>query len=182
MDPQQGAHPLSDGGGRFFFLSSSRRKSSWNVSNKLDVTLFPSSVICLAQNSPTAGVKAIRTTIADTNTANLEYDRAKSHVTFTDRFGEALAQRLRTWTSVNFDANLPEVHRVLLKTPKGLQYGALNALLQECAAALGASHQQCYYFLLLASRCGHLTSASQTVLRLKQLQHHSFHMGQTQCD
>ena len=62
---------------------------------------------------PQVCVEAIRTTIADTNTANLEYDRAKSHVTFTDHFGDALAQRLRTWTSVNFDADLPEIHRVL---------------------------------------------------------------------
>ena len=64
----------------------------------------------------TAGVEVIRTTISDTNMANLEYDRAKSHVTFTDRFGDALAQRLRTWTSVASDADLPEIHRVLLRS------------------------------------------------------------------
>ena len=56
-------------------------------------------------------------------------------MSFSDRYGEAMGQRLRVWTSVTDDADLPEIHRILLKTPKGSQYGAINALLQERAAA-----------------------------------------------
>ena len=80
--------------------------------------------------------RSVLPAIADTNTANLEYDWAKSQVTFTNCFGDALAQCLQVWTSVLAnDADLPEIHRILLKTPRGSQYGALNALLQERAAA-----------------------------------------------
>ena len=46
----------------------------------------------------------------------------------------ALAARLYRWTGATDHASLPEVHRVLISTPKSAQYGTLNALLQARAS------------------------------------------------
>ena len=55
-----------------------------------------------------AGISAIRSTIQETNDANLDYDRARRVVTFEDRHGTALAQRLNGSTKTPSQSCLPK--------------------------------------------------------------------------
>ena len=81
-----------------------------------------------------AGIADVRNVIETTNQANLDAERNRRNITFEDRHGAALATRLYRWTGATDHASLPEVHRVLISTPKLAQYGTLNALLQARAS------------------------------------------------
>jgi hypothetical protein len=77
------------------------------------------------------GINNITTQLTTNHTAALTYDREKNNKTFTDVHGDALAQQLRRLCNVANDALLPEVHLLLLKTPKAQVYGALEGVFAE---------------------------------------------------
>ena len=52
--------------------------------------------------------------------------------TFADKHGDALRDRLFNYCDITSETNLPEVHQLLVKSPKNHECGILNALLSEC--------------------------------------------------
>lgn len=83
------------------------------------------------------GVTEIKSTLEATHQASLEFERARREKSFSDLHGEALAQQLYRLCNVTRDADLPEVHTLLLKTPKGRSYGVLSALFAQRTQAAG---------------------------------------------
>ena len=61
------------------------------------------------------GVATLRQTMEDNLTATLDFKRTQSNKTFTDVHGDALALKMHRLCDVIDDADLPEVHTLLLK-------------------------------------------------------------------
>jgi hypothetical protein len=83
------------------------------------------------------GVTELKTTLEATHQATLEFERARREKSFADIHGEALAQQVYRLCNVTRDADLPEVHTLLLKTPRGRAYGVLSALFMQRTQAAG---------------------------------------------
>ena len=81
------------------------------------------------------GVATLRQTMEDNLTATLDFKRAQNNKTFTDVHGDALALKMHRLCDVIDDADLPEVHTLLLKAGKGRAYGILNSMFAERAQA-----------------------------------------------
>ena len=84
-----------------------------------------------------AGIQALRQTMDANTRESLQYDRDKSNKTFTDRHGEALAQRLQNLCLVDDDDSLPEVHRLIAKSPKAKDYGIVQSMIDQRIMGLG---------------------------------------------
>ena len=81
------------------------------------------------------GVADLQTTLTDHHNATLDFERDRANKTFTDKHGDALAQRVHRYCGVARDLDLPEVHNLLLKTAKAQAHAVLYSLFQERAAA-----------------------------------------------
>ena len=81
------------------------------------------------------GVATLRQTMEDNLTATLDFKRAENNKTFTDIHGDALALKMHRLCDIINDADLPEIHTLLLKAGKGRAYGILNSMFVECAQA-----------------------------------------------
>ena len=82
-----------------------------------------------------AGVTAMTDTLEASKNDTLAYYRSEKEKTFSDKHGDALGQRIFRLTHSNVDADLPEVHRLLVKSPKSREYAVVGALLAERAEA-----------------------------------------------
>ena len=74
-----------------------------------------------------AGVAQLQHTLNTNATDRLDFERARADVSFTDKHGAALSQRLHYLCGVSADEFLPEIHRVLAKAPRGHYYGLIAA-------------------------------------------------------
>ena len=72
------------------------------------------------------GLNQLQTTIRDTHTENLQFQRDRTQKSFTDKHGATLAQMLYNWTNVDTDDTLPEIHRLLAAAPKDRTYGIVS--------------------------------------------------------
>ena len=72
-----------------------------------------------------AGVAGIQNTLTATAQQALEFERARSNKTFTDRHGDALAERMHRLCGVADDDHLPDTHVLLAKASKGKDYAIL---------------------------------------------------------
>ena len=81
-----------------------------------------------------AGMASLRTSISDSRDAQIAYERNKANKTFTDRHGAPLAQRVHRLTGSVDDDALPEVHRLLARSAKHLDYGVITNALKARAA------------------------------------------------
>ena len=79
----------------------------------------------------TAGVTDIRNTLNANANDRLDYERARSQQSFTEKHGAALAQKLYHLCSVVRDEDLPETHRLLAKSPRGREAGILTNALED---------------------------------------------------
>ena len=79
------------------------------------------------------GITQIRDAITDTSAAHLTFERDRDNKTFTDRYGESVAQMMYNLCGCADDNGLPEVHRVLAAAPKGRAYAVLEGFMQERA-------------------------------------------------
>ena len=84
-----------------------------------------------------AGVNQVTNALETNKNDTLAYHRAEKDLTFADKHGDALGQRVFRICLVNRDIDLPEVHRLLVKCPKSHEYAVVGALLAERAAASG---------------------------------------------
>ena len=66
-----------------------------------------------------------------TSQAALDFERSRSNKTFTDKHGASLAQRLYHWTGATVDADLPEIHVLLAKAPKGCEHSIITVCALE---------------------------------------------------
>ena len=83
-----------------------------------------------------AGIATIQATMNDTHQARIDFDRARSQQTFTEKHGDTLAQRMYWLCGVADDDHLPEVHRLLAKSnSKARHYSILGSILAERAQA-----------------------------------------------
>ena len=78
-----------------------------------------------------AGVANL-TNVMNTNARDrLDYERAKSEMSFSEKHGPAMAQKLYNLCDVGRDIDLPEIHRLLAKAPKNRESGILISAFQE---------------------------------------------------
>jgi hypothetical protein len=82
-----------------------------------------------------AGVNTIGVNMTDNNDAQLQYFRDRDNKTFSQKHGDALAQRMYNWCGVADDAGLPELHQLLAKSPKNRDYSIINAQIQARVTA-----------------------------------------------
>ena len=87
--------------------------------------------LALSTAAFTAGVNTLTTTINDTATERLNYERTKALRSFTDKHGDALAQKLYNLCSVARDEALPKIHQLLAMAPKGRESGILTNAFEE---------------------------------------------------
>ena len=79
-----------------------------------------------------AGIAQVTTTLNDTATRQLDYQRSRADRSFTDKHGEQLAERMHRLTGAADDDHLPEVHRLLAKSGnKSRDYGILSSMILE---------------------------------------------------
>ena len=81
------------------------------------------------------GIQEVRQTLETTAQDQLQFERDRNNKTFTDKHGDALAQRMHRLCGVADDRFLPEVHQQLAKAPKGRDYGILGNLFSERSEA-----------------------------------------------
>ena len=81
------------------------------------------------------GINDLRDAMNNNARAHLEFERTKNNKSFSERHGDALAQRMYYLTASGSDADLPEVHKLLAKSPKGMQYAILGQYLHDRAIA-----------------------------------------------
>ena len=81
------------------------------------------------------GIADVTTAIVDTSTARLEFERARNEKTFTDAYGATIAQLMYNLTGQADDDHLPEIHRVLARSPKSRAYAIVASLVQRRVAA-----------------------------------------------
>ena len=77
-----------------------------------------------------AGITDLQNTMSANSTAHINFQRERDNRSFTQKHGEALAQRMYNWTGVVDDDQLPETHRLLAKSNKNRDYGILSSLIQ----------------------------------------------------
>ena len=78
-----------------------------------------------------AGVESLSRTMNTNATERLNYERARSQQSFTEKHGGALAQKMYYLTSQIRDNDLPEIHRLLAKSPRGRESGILANALED---------------------------------------------------
>ena len=81
-----------------------------------------------------AGVGQLENVITDTATQRLAFERDRSNKSFSQKHGDHLGALVRTLTNSVNDDHLPEVHRLLARSPKGRDYGILNQMFSERAS------------------------------------------------
>jgi hypothetical protein len=74
------------------------------------------------------GVSELKTSLEGTHRATLEFERSRQDKSFADTHGADLAQYLHRLCGVNRDEDLPDVHTLLLRTPRGRVYAVLSSL------------------------------------------------------
>ena len=79
------------------------------------------------------GVTQLQQTLNNNAQQRLQFERDRSNKTFTDKFGEHLANLMYKMTGAADDNGLPEVHKVLARAPKGQYYGILSSYVQARA-------------------------------------------------
>ena len=80
-----------------------------------------------------AGITTMTTTLERNKDDTLAFHRAERDVSFADKHGDALSDRVFRFCLVTADVDLPEVHRLLVKSSKSREYGVVGALLAERA-------------------------------------------------
>ena len=89
-----------------------------------------------------AGIDELTATLGNNTERLLDAEKAKSVKTFSGKHGDALSQSLMNWCDVTDELDLPEVHRLLLVTPKSGEHGMLGAMFNERTLACGLSLTQ----------------------------------------
>ena len=82
-----------------------------------------------------AGINSINTTLRDSAAASLQYQRDRDTVTFTQRYGPAIAQMMYNLCNVTQDDHLPEIHNAIANAPKGRCYAIVQNAAQVRARA-----------------------------------------------
>jgi hypothetical protein len=87
-------------------------------------------------NSPNAafntGVQQLETVLNNNaHQQRLQFERDQAQKTFTNRYGKDLATHIYKMTGAANDDNLPEVHKILAKAPKGQYYAILGNYVQK---------------------------------------------------
>jgi hypothetical protein len=65
------------------------------------------------------GVRRLESVLNNNAQQRLQFERDRAQKTFTDRYGEHLATHMYKMTGAADDNNIPEVHKILTKAPKG---------------------------------------------------------------
>jgi hypothetical protein len=78
------------------------------------------------------GAQRLETVLNNNAQQRLQFGRDRAQKSFTDRYGEHLANHMykMTGTTTN-DDHLPEVHKILAKAPKGQYYAILGSYVQK---------------------------------------------------
>ena len=76
-----------------------------------------------------AGIANLTNTLDNNAAAAIAYHRDRNDKSFTDRHGQALAQRVHRLCGVADDAHLPEIHVLLAKAPKGKEFSIIQSAL-----------------------------------------------------
>ena len=71
-------------------------------------------------------VRSITDTLDETTTCALNYQCDRDNKTFTDKYGDAIAQIMYNLTGAANDDHLPELHRLLAKANKAQFYAILQ--------------------------------------------------------
>ena len=82
-----------------------------------------------------AGINELKTQLATNATNHIQYLRDAGNKTFTDRHGADLAARLHSYCSVARDEDLPDIHKLMAKSPKSRDYGLLQFAIDQAVAA-----------------------------------------------
>jgi hypothetical protein len=82
----------------------------------------------LGRPSFALGVSKLKTSLEGTHHATLEFERSCQEKSFADTHGADLAQYLHRLCGVTHDKDLPDVHTLLLRTPRGQVYAILSSL------------------------------------------------------
>lgn len=82
-----------------------------------------------------AGVTSLETAIRETSAAAITYQRDASQKTFTEQYGTAIAQLMYNLSNTTRDEDIPDIHKLLAKSPKGRAYAILASYLEERAYA-----------------------------------------------
>ena len=77
-----------------------------------------------------AGVNVIQNAMTTSTNSQLNYFRDRDNKTFTQKHGDALAQRMHNWCGVVADADLPEIHQLLAKSSKNRDYAVIYSQIQ----------------------------------------------------
>ena len=80
-----------------------------------------------------AGIQDLQTTIQDTTTERMEFDRDRARKSFTDLHGVALAEQIQRLCGVGSDADLPNIHILMARGSSRQHYGALEHALRSRA-------------------------------------------------
>ena len=79
------------------------------------------------------GVQRLETVLNNNAQQRLQFERDRAQKSFTDRYGEHLADHMYKMTGAADDDHLPDVHKVLAKAPKGQYYAILGSYCQKRA-------------------------------------------------
>ena len=79
----------------------------------------------------TRGMADLQMVVRDTTRERLEFERTRDQKTFTDRYGDQIAQSMYNLCNVTDDDHLPEAHRLLATAPKSRAYAVLASLIQR---------------------------------------------------
>ena len=90
----------------------------------------------LTTNAFNAGITNLQATMNNVATQRLDFERARAERSFTEKHGDALAQRMHRLCDVGDDNHLPEALRLLAKsTSKSCDCAILGNLFRERAQA-----------------------------------------------
>jgi hypothetical protein len=77
------------------------------------------------------GVQHIESVLNNNAQQRLQFEQDQAQKSFTDRFGEHLANHMYKMTGAADDDHLPKVHKILAKAPKGQYYAILSSYVQK---------------------------------------------------
>ena len=84
-----------------------------------------------------AGIQDLRTTMQDTTSERVEFNRDQARKSFTDLHGVALAEQIQRLCGVGSDADLPDIHILMAQGSSRQHYGALEHALRSRAMTTG---------------------------------------------
>ena len=89
----------------------------------------------LSNHAFQAGVNQLAQVLTDNHDDSKAFETQARLKTFRDKHGAALENRILRLTGAVDEAHLPEIHRLLVNSPKGREYSILNCQLAERAHA-----------------------------------------------